>query len=210
MYTVALSKTLFQTGQEFIRAFSGPAELSKLPVGVAEHLSALSAQAQSCWQVYAADASKHNFNERIFGQAVRAITLATLGAEIIAQHFWVVRMEYYQDQVSLMNDSQKAFAVSARAMLKLMFGIANELNGNPPVENEAESLIVIKKLQYSLHLTEIALSICRPTQYGKDSWHPLTCEWLGLRARTLRNLSRANIDAARLLEAQQHEVGGNL
>jgi hypothetical protein len=205
MYNVALSKTLFQTGQEFIKALSGPPELSKLPVGITEHLFTLSAQAQACWLVYAEHSSKHYEHERIFGSAVRAITLATLGAEIISEYYWVIRMEFYQGQYSLMSDSHKAFAVSAKAMLRLMHSIADELNANPTPASEAESFAIIKKLQYALHITEIALNICRPKQYGNDSWHPETGAWLGLRARNLRNLSRVNIDAARFLEAQQQE-----
>ncbi len=205
MYNVALSKTLFQTGQEFIKALAGPPELSKLPAGIAEHLSTLMAQAQACWQVYAEHAIKRYEHERIFGGAVRAITLATLGAELISEYFWVVRMEYYQGQYALMSDCQKAFTVSASSMMRLMQTIVEELNVNPPAATEAECLMVRKRLQYSLHITEIALTICRPKQYGKDSWHPYTAEWLSLQARTLRNLSRVNIAAARFLEAQHQE-----
>jgi hypothetical protein len=203
MYNVTLNKTLFQAGQEFNKAFCGTPDATKLPVGITQHLQGLTAQAKACWHAYAKLSDGHRDQEPLFGTAVRAVTLATLGAEILTQHFWVLRMPYYGGQYKLITEVEECFQGAATDLLSVMFHMAGELCRNPTPDTEAQCAVSIKKLQYALHLAEVGLAVCTPKQYGEESWLPNTSYWLGLCASTRRNLSSQNINAARLLEAQQ-------
>lgn len=203
MYNVALSKQLFQAGQEFNKAFSGTLDAAKLPVGITQHLQGLTAQAKACWQAYAKVSDGHRDQEPLFGTAVRAITLATLGAEILVQYFWVLRMPYYEGQNKLITEVEDCFQKAATDLMSVMFHMAGELGRNSTPDTEALCAVSIKKLQYALHLAEVGLAVCTPKQYGEESWLPNTSYWFGLCATTRRRLSSMNINAARLLEAQQ-------
>lgn len=203
MYNVALNKTLFQAGQEFHKAFGGTPDAMKLPVGITQHLQGLTAQAKTCWHAYAKLSDGHRDQEPVFGTAVRAVTLATLGAEILTQYFWVLRLPYYEEQHKLITEAERNFQLAAEDLMSMMFHMAGELGRNLAQDTETLCAVSIKRLQYALHLAEVGLAVCTPKQYGEESWLPHTSYWFGLCASTRRRLSSMNINAARLLEAQQ-------
>lgn len=206
MYNVALNKTLFQTGRDFVSAVSGSPELSKLPIGLTELLLSFTAQAGESWGDYQNGRAKNYQHDRIFGLAVRAITAVTLGLEVVIAQYWVVRMEYYQDQKGLMTPAHSAFAQAAGDLLKLAYNVAVELNKNTSPQTEYDASESLKRLQYALHIAQIGLAVCKPKGYGQDSCNPATSWWLSLCARTLRNQASMQIHAARFLEVQEHDL----
>ncbi len=206
MYNVALNKTLFQTGRDFVSAVSGSPELSKLPEGLTELLTSFTSQAQSSWSEYQDGRANNYQHDRIFGLAVRAITAVTLGLEVVVSQYWVVRMEYYQDQKGLMTPAHSAFAQAAGELLKLAYNVAVELNKNVPPQAVCDAAEGLKRLQYALHIAQVGLSVCKPKGYGQDSWNPATSWWLSLCARTLRNQSSMQIHTARFFEEQERDL----
>lgn len=202
MYNVALNKTLFSSGQEFLSALTGPLELSSLPLGLTEQLYSLSSQAESFWSSYERGLDAGYEHNKIFGLAVRSVTLQTLALELVQTFYWVVRMEYYETQKKQMSDAQIKFAAAANYVLERTHAIADRLNKLSVSDDEMTAAASIKRLQYALHLCEVGLLTCQPKGYGHDSWHPNTRGWIGLKARTLRNQAKVGIAAARIAEGE--------
>lgn len=205
MYNVALNKTLFQSGQAFLAALTGPLEMNNLPTGLTEQIQSLTAQAQTCWTSYEKGIEMGLDHQRVFGLAVRAVTLYTLACEALQPYYWVVRMEYYENQKDLMTAAHSQFASAATEMLERMLLTAGSLNKNTALSDENETATARKRLQYALHLIDLGLTLCRPKGYGNDSWHPNTPAWVAAKARTLRNEAAVSIAAARSLEIQTAE-----
>ncbi len=209
MYNVRLNKTALQSGRDFVQtSVLSQVQNHSFPLGTTELLKTLLAQAEGEWAPYRGYFMQKHQHSIIFGMGVKAITLATVAAELVSEFHWVLRVEYAPQDGETLTDSQRQFAHDARRLLNLMAGMIEtlkltEASNRPMADLRAERY---QRLDYARHLADLGVKICKPANYRWQ--HPETSSWLSIRARVLRMVANALTEQAKADESLAQTASG--
>lgn len=209
MYSVRLNKTALQTGRDFINGFViTQLPSNNFPAGTTSALRAFIDQADESWSQYRGYFDKGYQHSAIFGLAVKAVTNATVAAELVSTLHWIPRMSYHPLAGENPTAEQKQFASETNRLLSLLWKMTLTLKSKQPQPesgsvNESDPKQLEERMQrlaFSKHVAELGVTICKPANYAYQ--HPDTASWLGARAKVNRCIAAALIDSARADEAE--------